>query len=87
MLLRAVEPEDIDSVDWDSIVLKSGYAGYQRTYRQVDLGDPLAFTKVEHGHVFDGRRDIDDILDALGAAAAAPRRTPTRNTSTYGYLN
>ena len=89
MLLRAVDPDDVDTVDWDGIVLKSGYVGYQRTYRRVDLADPLAFTKAEQGHLFQGSRTVDEILDHLGATPAAPRRAASRSNDPYNsrYLN
>ena len=72
MLLRLVDPDDVESVDWDSILLHVGQVGYQRTYRRLDLANPLGFARAETERILCSRRSLDAILDDLGATAPAP---------------
>ena len=73
MVLRLAAADDIESVDWDRIVFRSGWRGYQRTYRRLDLNDPLAFTRAQTEAILRSAPNLDAALDALGVAPAAPR--------------
>jgi hypothetical protein len=89
MVLRLADADDIESVDWDRIVFRSGWRGYERTYRRLDLDNPLRFTKAETEDIFRRAPDLDTALDALGMPAAAPRQPATHKTNAYysgGYL-
>jgi hypothetical protein len=73
MVLRLADADDIESVDWDRIVFRCGWRGYQRTYRRLELDNPLGFTKAETEEIFRRAPDLDAVLDALGVSPAAPR--------------
>jgi hypothetical protein len=83
MLLRLVGPDAVESVDWNSILLRVGQVGYQRIYRRLDLANPLGFTKAETDHILQGGRNLDVILDELGATAPAARDTPAQFINPY----
>jgi hypothetical protein len=83
MLLRLVDADDVQSVDWDRILLHVGQVGYQHTYRRLDLANPLAFTKAETDRILQSGRGLNAILDELGATAPAPQETPTQFIHPY----
>jgi len=90
MVLRHAAVDDIESVDWDRIVFRCGWQGYQRTYRQLDLGNPLAFTRAETEGIFRRAPDLAAVLDALGVPPPAPWNhgvQPKHAHSSGGYLN
>jgi len=89
MVLRLAGAEAVESVEWDRIVFRSGWRGYQRTYRRLDLGNPLAFTKAETEEIFRRAPDLNAVLDALGVPQPAPWGLRNQATITYhtgGYL-
>jgi hypothetical protein len=83
MVLRLVDPDVVESVDWDRIVFRAGRSGYQRTYRQLDLANPLGFNKAQTEHILRSGQELDVILDALGASQAAPRGMVTQYPVVY----
>ena len=87
MLLRLIDPEDVEAVDWDSILISARRSGYQRTYRRLDLANPLAFTKTETEHVLRSGRSLDAILDELGATAPAARSATVQFLGPYATSN
>lgn len=90
MLLRLADDDAIESVDWDRIVFRSGWRGYQRTYRRLDLDNPLAFTRAETEEIFRRAPDLGAVLDALGVPPPAPRNQGGHAAYAYGsggYVN
>jgi proteasome accessory factor A len=89
MLLRCAAADQVESVDWDGVVFKTGRHGYQRTYRHLELPNPLASTKAETEHVFQDGRDLNTMLDELGASAPAPLSSTVQYANAYssgGYV-
>jgi hypothetical protein len=89
MVLRLAAADEIESVDWDRIVFRRGWKGFQRLYRRFDLDNPLAFTKAETEAIFRRAPDLDAVLDALRVPPPAPRSQGSQATNTYhcgGYL-
>jgi hypothetical protein len=84
MVLRLADADDIERVDWDRIVFRRGWRGYERTYRRLDLDNPLGFTKAETEEIFRRAPDLDAVLDALGVSPAAPRGDATQTSYEYG---
>ena len=78
MLLRVAGADRVDAVDWDSITFSTtGVHGY-RTYRQVELADPLAFTRAETERHFQDAGTLGEILAALGAQPAHDQQRTSR---------
>ena len=63
MLLRTTGPEQVVSVDWDRIELKSTDNDWRRT--QVELPDPLGATKSLTRSAFADAVDFDSLLQGL----------------------
>ena len=63
MLLRAVDPEQVQHVDWDRIVLRC--ADTQRQQTQIDLPDPLGATRSETRLAFTDSREVAGLLQRL----------------------
>ena len=65
MLLRLAEPDQINSVNWDSIGFRlAGRSGWP-VYRTLEMADPLAFTKADTAALFESGEPLETILDAL----------------------
>ena len=69
MLLRYAGPDAIEDVDWDTLRFRIAGTGYWPTYRSLDLGDPLRFTRAEAAPLFERAAGLDQLLDALEAGA------------------
>jgi proteasome accessory factor A len=66
MLLRHADPDQIADVEWDSIRFNLKADGrYWPRYRDVNLGDPLSFTRNECEPLFRRESSICEVLDAL----------------------
>ena len=64
-LLRLANPDQINSVNWDSIGFRlAGGSGWP-VYRMLEMADPLAFTKADTAALFDSAEPLETILDAL----------------------
>jgi len=93
-LLRLAEPDEVESVDWDSIRFRFGGAWPRR--RTVSLANPLEFTKAA-SRIPETATTIQEALDAMGHPSvparqpvAPPRRVrdfpaiPTKLNTTTG---
>jgi hypothetical protein len=76
MLLRAIEPDDVDLVDWDAIRFELPGRGMPAQEVTVHLTDPTRFGRSDTGEVFEGRTDLPTILDALAERLVAGSGTP-----------
>ncbi len=70
MILRRVLPESLDSLDWDSIRIKTRRKGNWSRYAELDMPDPTGFTKEAVGHVFREESALEDILECLASNPA-----------------
>ncbi len=65
MLLRSAKPDQIHSVNWDSIGFRlTGRSGWP-LYRTLEMADPLAFTKADTAALFESGEPLETILDAM----------------------
>lgn len=92
MVLRAVSPEEIELVDWDSIRVKVEGRSYWPLYRTLILADPLGFAKAEAEPVFRQAATIGQLVDGLEdlAAGGAPEDRlpePQRGQQVCGQRN
>ena len=69
MLLRAANPEWVESVDWDSISFRVRDGGYWPARRNIDMENPLGMTAAEMAPLFAEEGRFSDLLDAIEAAA------------------
>jgi Pup amidohydrolase len=69
MLLRAANPEWVDSVDWDSISFRVRDGSYWPARRNIDMANPLGMTEAETAPLFAKESRFSDLLDALEGAA------------------
>lgn len=67
MLLRSVETEVIDDVDWDSISFKFRTERGRVRTRTLEMASPLDFTREMSEQAFLQSETLDELLDALGA--------------------
>jgi proteasome accessory factor A len=67
MILRRTPPESLDAIDWDSIRIKTNGTGYWSRYVELDMSDPLGFTKEEASRVFREETVLENILESLAA--------------------
>jgi Pup amidohydrolase len=76
LLLQLARPEDVDSVDWDSLRFKipSGPGSWpEYQYRRVSLANPLAHTKAETEALLPEAATFLEVLDRLeGLRANGP---------------
>ncbi len=81
-LLALASPEDIDSVDWDSIRFRlRDDAHWLPRYRTVRLSNPLGHTKAEAHRCFPESGRLEDVIEALDAGAEDLRSvTPNQRT-------
>ncbi len=64
-LLRLADPDQINSVNWDSIGFRlAGGSGWP-VYRTLEMADPLAFTKADTAALFESAEPLETILDAM----------------------
>jgi proteasome accessory factor A len=73
MLLRRAEAHQVDDVDWDRIRFSLAAPGEMTSYRKLDLGNPLGFTRREMASLFTREASLGTILDTLGADHEEPR--------------
>jgi Pup amidohydrolase len=71
MLLRAADPEWVDSVDWDSISFRVRDGGYWPWRRTIGMENPLGMTAAEMGPLFTAERNFTELLDAIEAPGRA----------------
>jgi Pup amidohydrolase len=69
MLLRAANPEWVESVDWDSISFRVRDGSYWPSLRKIDMANPLGMTKAEVGSLIAAQSNFSDLLDAVEAVA------------------
>ena len=67
MILRRTPPGSLDSIDWDSIRIKTRGTEYWSRYTELDMSDPFAFTEEEASRVFQEETMLEDILECLAA--------------------
>ncbi len=67
MLLRSADPDEIDSVDWDSIRFSFRGENYWPRLRTIDLAHPLHYTKDMTEPCFRDSESLEEILDAMEA--------------------
>ena len=69
MLLRAAQPDWVESVDWDSIAFRVRDGGYWPSRRTIDMPNPLGMTAAEMAPLFAEQGRFPDLLDAIEEAA------------------
>lgn len=69
MLLRSVEPEVLDDVNWDSIAFKQPKQRGRTRWRRIEMPNPLLFTKATTESVFAESESLDQLLDALNSSS------------------
>ncbi len=81
MLLRAADPEWVETVDWDRISFRVRDGGYWPWRRSIDMENPLGMTVAELAPMFAAELPFADLLNAIEAHASGPRteRTPVVN--------
>jgi proteasome accessory factor A len=67
MLLRAAEPDWVDSVDWDSISFRVRDGSYWPARRSIGMANPLGMTEAEVAPLFAAEERFADVLDAIEA--------------------
>ncbi len=67
MILRRTAPGSVDSVDWDSIRIKTRRRGVWSRYTELDMPNPLGFTRENSAHVFKDGMPLEDILERLAS--------------------
>ena len=72
MLLRLAGPEQVESVDWDSITFSLTSKNYWPRRRTISLANPLRFGKAACAKVFETSATLDEALDLLGAPSTDP---------------
>ncbi len=72
MLLRLAGRRGIESVDWDCMRFAPIPGDW--VAEQVDLADPLRFTRAERRDLFTSDASLADVLRALAAAPVPPER-------------
>ena len=84
MLLRRLEPDQLDSIDWHRLRLHVPAPGGFSRVAELDLDDPRAFTKSDTESLFRRAGSLEQLVDSLGAArdddapalvSAVPART------------
>jgi proteasome accessory factor A len=70
MLLRSVEPEAVEDVNWDFIRFKLKNESNRSVTRTLDLASPLRFTRAETERILEEAESLGQLLDALGAPPA-----------------
>jgi len=65
MILRRMSADSADRVDWDTIRIKTRSKGGWSRFTELDMSNPLGFTKEASGHVFQNGLPLDDILEML----------------------
>lgn len=87
MLLRSVEPEVVDDVNWDAIRFKYKNGGSRNITRTLDLASPLALTRADAERAFQESDSLSQLLDALGAPPEDKASSKTRSSSSSGSGN
>lgn len=67
MLLRSVERDAIDDVDWDEIRFRIQAQRFRAKYRKLEMSNPLGMTRAETESAFESSETLDELLDALEA--------------------
>lgn len=67
MLLRSVERDAIDDVDWDEIRFRVEAQRFRARYRRFEMANPLGMTRAETESAFEASETLDELLDALEA--------------------
>ena len=78
MLLRAAQPDSVDTVDWDSISFRIRDGSYWPTRRTVDMANPLGMTAAEVAPLFAAESDFIELLEAVRAAGGGPAEIPSQ---------
>jgi proteasome accessory factor A len=67
MLLRSVERDAIDDVDWDEIRFRVESGRFRSKYRRFEMANPLAMTRADAVSAFETSETPNELLDALEA--------------------
>jgi proteasome accessory factor A len=67
MLLRALDGERPDDVDWDGVKVRLDRERLGAGVMEVELDDPLRFTRSETEDLFQRARSLEELLRGLGA--------------------
>ncbi|HEY7544349.1 MAG TPA: proteasome accessory factor PafA2 family protein, partial [Blastocatellia bacterium] len=67
MLLRSVERDAIDDVDWDEIRFRVESGRFRSKYRRFEMANPLAMTRADAVSAFETSETLNELLDALEA--------------------
>jgi Pup amidohydrolase len=84
MILRRVLPESLESMDWDSIRIKTRRKGSWSRYAELDMSDPTGFTREAVGHVFREESALEDILECLSTNPADDTADEQKETGEAG---
>jgi hypothetical protein len=82
-LLRLARPEQVESVDWDSITFSLTSKNYWPRQRTISLANPLGFGKAACVSLFETSTTLDEALDLLGAPSTDPS---AGNSTSQGWL-
>jgi hypothetical protein len=84
MLLRSADPDEVDSIDWDSITLNIHGRSYWPNRRIVNLAHPLGHTRALSEHFFQNAESLEEILDAFEASDRGGRDHRILRTESEG---
>jgi proteasome accessory factor A len=71
MLLRRALNDDVEveSVDWDRMTFRMQGRYAWKSFRTLEMANPLGFTQVEAEPIFESCQDFGDLLDGLESLA------------------
>jgi proteasome accessory factor A len=79
MILRRAQRGTVDAVDWDSIRIRTRTSGGWSRYTEVELSDPLGFTKTASAQAFGETKQLEEILEGLAGGYASDSSTSSTN--------
>lgn len=83
-LMRIVDPEAVDEVNWDFIRFKLKDGGGRTVTRTLDMASPLGMTRAAAERLFQESDGLAQLLDALGAPPAQSTALKPRAAGVFG---
>jgi proteasome accessory factor A len=65
MILRCASQDSVDSVDWDSVRIKTRHKGVWSRYTELEMSNPLGFSKDVCSPLLDGNLALEEMLERL----------------------